>query len=281
MQKMFQWLSRHRAINILLLIAYFLAVAGLHDEVTMLAIQLRRKVSIEGYNLFFSLATLLGFTLWFYWIVRKIIRLKNFKPALVFLLPTLLLTAIFFFYGLTYTIEAIHFFQYALLAILLFPLLKSYGATVFWTTLLGVLDETYQYVILTPSFRYFDLNDILLNLLGAGLAVVTIYLATGAGTSSLSRKNHLRVTIIFALSLAVFYAFAWHTDLIHWYPASSGEPARWFTISRTPPEISFWTQAYKGKYFHIVRPWEGVGLMTILFAFYFMLDFWKSHHERS
>jgi hypothetical protein len=272
MQKMIQWLKRHRTINILLVIAYFLAVVGFHDEVTMLAIQLRRKVSIEGYNLFFSLATLLGFTVWFYWIIRKIIRFKNYRPALVFLLPTLLLTAIFFFYGLTYTIEAVHYFQYAILAILLFPLLKSYGATVFWTTLLGVLDETYQYVILTPSFRYFDLNDILLNLLGAGLAVVTIYLSTGIGTPSLSRKIHLRLTIIFILSLAVFYAIAWYTDLIHWYPASSGEAARWFTINRTPPGITFWTETYKGKYFHIVRPWEGIGLMIIMFAAYFRLD---------
>jgi len=281
MLQIIQWLKRHRAINILLASAYFLAVVGFHEEVTMLAIQLRLKVSIEGYNLFFGLATLAGFIIWFSWLTRNIIRRKNFKPALIFLLPTLALTVIFFFYALTYTIEAIHYFQYAILAVLLFPLLKSYGATVFWATILGVFDETYQYLILTPAFSYFDLNDILLNLLGAGLAAVTIYLATGIGTPSLSRKIHLRVTIIFILSLAAFYAFAWYTDLIHWYPDSAGETARWFTISRTPLESTFWTQAYKGKYFHIVRPWEGVGMMAFLFPYYFILDYWKSHLNRS
>jgi hypothetical protein len=272
MKKILYWLDDHRLINILLALAFFLTVVVFHDEVTQLALKLRRSMSVGSYNIFFTIATILGFGIWISWLWISVKRSGKRKASYIFLLPTLVLILLFFLFMQTYAIEAVHFFQYAILAVLLFPLLKSYGATVYWATLLGILDEIYQYVILTPTFYYFDFNDILLNLLGAGVAVISIYLTTGISYPSKLKKKSILVVIISMLFLGSLFAILYLGNFIQWYPDSEGDPARWFSINRTPELNTFWTQAYKGKYLHIIRPLEGILISLVLFGYYFMLD---------
>ena len=272
MSKLLLWLERNPVINALLALAFFLAVVALHDEVTRLAINMRRTMSVDSYNLFFSMATLTGFLLWLVTLWRHMRKPGSIIVVGFFLLPTLFLTGLFFAFALTYSIEAVHFFQYAILAVLLFPLVKSYGATVFWATLLGVLDEIYQYVILTPTFHYFDFNDILLNLLGAGIAVVSIRLMTGGRfTRKQQWKGYLPVFTA-ALLIAAAFVTLYLMNYIRWYPAAGTETPRWFAINRTPALESFWIKAYEGKLLHILGPWEGIALLAVLMAYYFLLD---------
>jgi hypothetical protein len=272
MKRTLEWLGRHQLINIILALGFFLAIVFFHDEVTELAIRLRRSMSISGYNLFFTVFTILGFLAWIILLWKKVRKNRYYKVAIAFLLPTLLLIVLFFIMMQTYAIEAIHFFQYAILAILLFPLLKSYGATVFWATFLGMLDEIYQYTILTPFFEYFDMNDILLNLLGAGVAVVTIYLATGFRVAKTDRIKGIRSVIYSIIVIGIIYTILHLGNYIRWYPVTSGESPLWFTINRTPPQGQFWTEAYPGKILHIIGLWEGLIIILLLFCYYFILD---------
>lgn len=280
MQHWINWLSRHRTINILLVMAYFFAVVGLHDAVTVLAIQLRRSMSVEGYNLFFTLSAGVLFLAWTGWLAKNVIKSKEYPVLWIFLMPTFLLILLFFLFMQTYAIEAVHFFQYALLTILLFPLLRSYGAAVFWATMLGVIDELFQYQFLTPDFAYFDLNDIMLNLLGAGLAAATIYLSTGIRTRVIDIKNRLWIVIIFSVTMALTYGILYITGLVTWYP-SPGVDAGWFSVNRSGPENDFWTLAYPGKYFHILRPREGFALMIALLTGYWMLDYFLLKYRKA
>lgn len=81
---------------------------------------------------------------------------------------------------LTYSVyEYAHYPQYALLAWLVARALdpqrtgKGNGRILFWTTLLGMVDECMQYLWITPSYgNYLDFNDFLVNLLGAAAGVM-------------------------------------------------------------------------------------------------------------
>lgn len=79
--------------------------------------------------------------------------------------------------------EAIHFIQYAFLAIPVFALTLRPSQTVFWAALMGALNEAYQYFVLYPDNRevYFDFDDIVLNLIRAGIGVVMIFTLSDAG----------------------------------------------------------------------------------------------------
>ncbi|WP_326541309.1 VanZ family protein [Pseudorhodoferax sp.] len=82
---------------------------------------------------------------------------------------------------LTYSVyEYAHYPQYALLAWLVARALdpertgRRNARILFWTTLLGMVDECMQYLWVTPTYgNYLDFNDFVVNLLGAaaGLAL--------------------------------------------------------------------------------------------------------------
>jgi hypothetical protein len=273
MKKLLGWLEVNRLINILLAVVFFLAVVVFHDEVTRLVLKLRRSISVDTYNLLFTVATILGFGIWIAWLWPKMKKPHTLKAVWVFLVPTLVLITLFFLFMQTYAIEAVHFFQYAILAILLFPLVKSYGATVFWATLLGIMDEVYQYVILTPDFNYFDFNDVLLNLLGAGIAMVTVSITTGIHFHGKNLKNALKAVIIAILTLTSIFTILYICNYIRWYPCTSGEEPFWFTINRTSPLPGFWFEVYNGRSLHILNPKEGTSLLFFLILYYFLLDY--------
>src|SRR6185503_8176167 len=77
-------------------------------------------------------------------------------------------------------IEVIHTVQFGIVALLIFPLTRSFGATLYYTVLLGFVDEWYQHAILYPEKSdYFDFNDVVLDQLGASIALIYLY-STGA-----------------------------------------------------------------------------------------------------
>jgi VanZ family protein len=87
-----------------------------------------------------------------------------------------------------FNVENIHFPQYAVLTLTIFALFKHFGATVFWVTLSGVFDEGYQYFVLyrNNNIVYLDFNDIVLNLIGAGIGVALIYTLSDLKSESLA-----------------------------------------------------------------------------------------------
>lgn len=265
------WLAGHQPITLLMALAFYLAVVVFHDEVTRFAIRFRNNLGVERYNLFFTVISSVTLLFLLTYLIRQI-RVKEHKTLkIIYLTTTAGLIVLFYRVALVYNIEAVHFGQYLVLAILLFPLLRSYGETVFWVTFLGVLDELYQYTILTPFFRYFDFNDMLLNLLGAGLGVVIILTTceVPAKRKAWYRLPAIRFLSIF-IPLVVILIF---TGIFVIYPDTTGVKGDAFILlNRDVAPSGFWTQAYKGHFYHIVRPGEGVLLMGLLFIFYFLLD---------
>jgi hypothetical protein len=180
---------------------------------------------------------------------------------------------------IVFNVENIHFPQYALLAIPVFALVGRFGETVFWVTLLGALDESYQYFVLYRDNNtvYLDFNDIILNLIGAGIGVVLIYLSSPPpGLPAAGKpKNPKRlfspaasVVALILLLVSLFFVVPGHL------PFSSEASA--FTdpsvLSRRPLPKTFWVEPEIGKKFHICGPSEGIISAALLIAFYATMD---------
>jgi hypothetical protein len=105
-------------------------------------------------------------------------------------------------------IEIIHFPQYAVLSILFAKAIDPgrekipIAPILFWTTLLGILDETNQYFYLTRNYtQYYDFNDFFLNELGASIGLLLFY-----GFTKIDRKNIKLSDIVKSISFKTMSA---------------------------------------------------------------------------
>ncbi len=183
---------------------------------------------------------------------------------------TLTLLLIFFSFKnlLVVHSEIIHFPQYALIALLLFPIIKNLPETLFLTIVLGLVDECYQYFVLAPQkTAYLDFNDMWLNTLGGGLGILlagTVFpkhlnpKKNYLGVDGILFKGLISITAIFALFF--FSGFMGYNQEIH--------PHATYFLFKEEPQ-SFWTEADFDVVYHIVRPLEGI----LAIAFYFWVLF--------
>lgn len=151
-------------------------------------------------------------------------------------------------------VELIHLPQFALLAALLLAVGLSAEGAWLGATLGGVLDEAYQRLVIYPAIPnvYFDWNDIVLNGLGAAVAVV---LLRGGGTTAgppAWRPAALGVALA-GTALACWLA----PPQVHLAPS-----APWVTPVLAP--------ALTGRLYHVMPAGEGMlalGLLWALVAF--------------
>jgi hypothetical protein len=183
---------------------------------------------------------------------------------------------------LTYSVyEYAHYPQYALLAILLGlaldPLRTRWctGRILFWTTLLGMVDELQQYLWIAPQYgHYLDFNDFLVNLLAAGAGVMLYY---GFGPAPAQRANGLGKPEAFvALGVAVCVVLMWLVGWLAFAPAPgtsvppggwSPESGAWF-LQRASTWYGSWREGpHRGTYL-VLPPWPALALMLAAGLFF-------------
>jgi hypothetical protein len=183
---------------------------------------------------------------------------------------------------LTYSAnEYAHYPQYALLAWLLARVLDPervhwpVGRILFWTTLLGALDELLQYVWITRSYSdYLDFNDFLVNLIAA-CAGVMVYYGFRQRAASSRRPAALEWSVSAAIALAVTLGIA--SDKVVVYPQSLAAPSGVVQIDNGKRQ--FWLQQgpshYGGRFpgkrhptFFVLPPWAGMLLMLAIGALF-------------
>jgi len=223
MKRFLNFLSDRTILTILLVVVYYLLVVLLHGEVSDLFIRTVKGVPRNVYQgIVFSIGAFL-FILYIFLIIRNI-SIHEWKRSTIFYFSfTLLFVVLSFEIIIVHNIEIIHFAQYAGLSVLLFPLLKRFGDTVFWATILGFIDEVYQYLYLKPDGTdYFDFNDVILNLLGAGLGVILIF-SSGFYLFRLHwRKWFGSAVNITLLLLVIVVLILFHTSVISLFPPADG-----------------------------------------------------------
>lgn len=171
--------------------------------------------------------------------------------------------------------EAIHFPQYALLGMLVLPLVGRFAEAILWVTFFGALDEAWQYWVLSNSveFVYFDFNDVVLNLIGGAFGVLLLAVLLGPVTSREPtgygwRRFWTSPPALVTAVLILLGVGLWLVGLLVVYPS----PGAWVVLARAGRRAAFWATSYWGKTAHVLTPLEGLTLVVALVAFYVPLD---------
>jgi len=176
---------------------------------------------------------------------------------------------------ITVPIEIVHFPQYALLSIILaysldreknkFLILKI----LFIVTILGILDEFYQYVYLTKkSSHYLDFNDFFLNQVGASIGILIYY---GFSREPKIDENIKKFTIpiktLLIVIVGITIIFSLLSSNINFRATHEIEPGGFsekdgktiFYLERIPEKFGNWVLDDKETgYFYILDPILGI-----------------------
>ncbi len=267
--KWINWFKQRPFFNLVILFIYFLLVVLPHEQVGLLTVKIFGDLERSTYNLiitFLSTIILSGAIVYFF---KKIKNHIDRKIVLFYLTSTIILAVLCFKILFVVNIEFVHFVQYAIFAMLCFPLTLNYTHTLIWTTLAGALDEAYQYFYLAPQRTdYYDFNDVIINLIGAAFGLIIIKIMNPV-FRKFSWKVFLRSPLFYCLiNLGLLIAIAFAVNLIGLYPNNT--QAQYLLVKKLP--IQFWSTVYPEIVYHIVLPLEGLLLTLVLFIFYSGLE---------
>lgn len=260
-----KWLSERKLLNLICLIVYYLLVVLPHEWVGLQTVKIFGKLSRTQYNLTItaiSTAAVIAFSIF---VFTKIRHKENESLKWFYFIATCFFAVICFKVLFVINIEAIHFIQYAGFAILCFPLLLNFNQTLILSTIAGAIDEAYQYFYLAPQRTdYFDFNDVIINLIGAAFGLIFIrcfqpLVKTWQGKEFF--KSPAFISLLFIIT-AVLCAFLTNTLGLN----PSNENAVFLLVKKVP--TSFWSEIPPKVLYHIVMPFEGIIITTLLILFY-------------
>jgi hypothetical protein len=153
LQRFVNWLEGRRIINVVLVFGYFIFIFLMHVPCAKLSVFVQNKLSLPVYNsvVIAVSSTLLALYLLFMY-TQITVHTGNRGHKLIYLLLCLSFIILHFNFMFEMNIEIIHVFQYSILALLLFPLTRRFGAAVCFAIPFMLADEWNQYINLYPGF---------------------------------------------------------------------------------------------------------------------------------
>jgi len=280
MSKLINWLSERRLLTIILVAAYFVPNVLCHDLVQNLSVKIEGMLSLPVYEIALSSLGIVTLAIlsWLTFLKLKDGPRKLLKATYWSL--TVVLVVVSSNTIMAKDIEMVHFPQYAILTLPFFALTRRFGETAAWVTLLGAVDEGYQYLVLHRGWvGIYDFGDVVLNLIGAGIGVVLILSLVHVNpasnpVSSYSFRNLIKSpALLITAGLIICGILLYVTGVMQLYPGEKASPARIY-LNRGAAPAQFWLRpATLRKTFHIVSPGEGILLVVILLAVYVIMDF--------
>ncbi len=267
------WLQSHRWANLLLVLLYFVFILAMHHPLVLLSIWVEHNLTIGLYNTVVAtvFSVLVVGTL--YVVYRQAARhTANRATGLFYIGCSLLLLFAHSRFMFDSNIEVIHALEFTLLAFLIFPLTRRFGAAVLFTLPFMLLDEWYQYILLYPDWNdYLDLNDILTDTYGCGLTMAILMLCGVKGNRNVQplyrRTEFITLAVIVLLVIA-----ATVTCFIAPYAGDACSNTLLVINERTTAEPFWRLHPTHGNYFHVMKPTEGLVAITLLHLFYMGLD---------
>ena len=262
MHQIIQWLKDHKIANIVILIIYYIVVVLPHKKFgTFLNKHLQNGITRDQYNLYVIIGATVILLVYFLPFFKNTMKLPDRNRLWLYLGFNILLAILVINILFVINIEVIHFPQYAMCALIIFPLVGNYTATLIWTTMAGMLDEAYQYFYLAPKdTSFYDLNDVITNLIGAvfGLLLIRSFRVVEWNKFSLFKSTIWIGLISIFLTIVVTHL----TGILSIYP-SDDRP--FHLLRKWPP--GFWSTVPPNVTYHVTRPVEGmlltIGLWTI------------------
>jgi len=268
MQQFINYLQQNRVINVVLLIIYYLVVVLPHEKVGVIIAKLFKGTSRENYNLITLLIASVIFIITFLFLAKSLFAHTKKKELAFYYVATTIFVLLCINVLFVMNVESIHFLQYAVFAILSYPLIKSLTQTLVFTTIAGAFDEAYQYFYLAPQRTdYFDWNDVIINLIGAAIGI--LILVTCLNRVYVANKTFFKsITFYFLCSVVLLVIILLASNVLSVYPNDDSV----FALVKVLPE-GFWSYP-PGPYvkYHVVMPPEGLIIITALWLFYSRLE---------
>lgn len=263
MTAIIQWLRTHPFINWVILLVYYLAVVLPH----VLFGAFLNNVVFQGitrrqYNLYVLIIAgvfLLGYVISF---IKNTQSRHNSRMLYLYMLFNIANAVLIINILFVINIEIIHFPQYAIAAVLLFPLTKNYNASLLCAVLLGVIDEGYQYFVLAPELTYYyDFNDVVTNLVGAVFGLLLLR-SLGLANERKFSAFHVPVLILVGAITVLLFMLSKY-NILSIYPSDVHS----YHIMRVwPPD--FWSHIIPEVTYHVIRPLEGLVITILLLLSY-------------
>jgi VanZ family protein len=262
---------------------YFFLVVSTHEVVGEIVVAIFRNSSRVFYQATILVLGISFMLIYVFFTLRKAIESKYKKLIYWQLFITLLLAIASFELLIIHNIEIIHFLQYAIMAILIFPLTKTLIGSIYWASLLGIIDEGYQYFILAPEKnQYFDFNDIILNTIGAAFGAIFVLVHLLEIKNPFYKKWYKSDVFLSFLLILLVAGLLFAFSIVQVY-GENGQGKPLVLIKNI--EAGFWTHIdHLDVKYHIIRPFEGVLialLLLLLYGYFNYLAYKKNSYERS
>jgi hypothetical protein len=179
--------------------AYVLWVTVTHDHVQDVAYWLQRTFGREVWS-----PVVAGFgacgVAWAAWLAARRLAASPVRAeASAAWWGTLALLVAAFLSLLATNMEMLHFVQYAIPAVPVFALTRRFATTVLVVTAFGAADEWWQYAVLHRGWAVpWDVNDVVLNALGASLGGATILVFANCVVAAGPRRAAAPVAAVLA-----------------------------------------------------------------------------------
>ncbi|MCS6819767.1 MAG: hypothetical protein RMJ53_03705 [Chitinophagales bacterium] len=179
-----------------------------------------------------------------------------------------------FFFLLEMNIELIHVVEYGILCSILYFACSNAAKAVLLSLPVMIVDEYIQYIYLYGHYnKYFEFNDILLDVLGCGffLSFLKIFQSKirNYNLPPILKRKELHAMFLFAfivVALIITCFFAVHEQF------SCKNTI--FVMSRIENPYRFWQiHSFTGAKYHILNPFSGIALICLYFVSIALLDY--------
>ena len=265
------WLKQHKAVNLSLVFIYGISLIFLHDFFVGLSYNTMNSLSLPVYNKVVLSISICGGIAVFASLLYMLYKTKEDRNRkLFFLIITSLLIALHYKFLFEMNIEVVHVLEFTLLSVLLFPLLGSFGASVAFTLPFIFVNEWYQYVVLYPGYiQYFEFNDIVIDLLGCGMAMIVLWIA---GVKPVSQPLYKKPEIIFLAVVNVLIVVLLATCVLTFYPDNKCENT-FLVLNQLQNPHMFWQTHVYGAVYHVMKPLEGLVIVNGVCVFFSFMSF--------
>ena len=265
LQGIIAWLAAHRMVNGALVLAYAAFILFAHDHFVQLSIRVMNALTLPVYNSVVAMLVGVGGGAFFVVLLLFLQKETNYRGRkLGYLVAILILLVLHQLFLFEMNIEVIHAMQFAVLAMLLFPLTQRFGAAIIMSIPFMILDEWHQFQVLYPTYvQYFEFNDMLMDILGCSLLMCGLWIM-GVRELPSARPWYLRAEAMVVAVLAVGALLAMTTCIIVPFPQDACATT-WLVLNTLPDPTALWqTHAFTGRVYHAMQPVEGMVVVMVV-----------------
>ena len=266
------WLKQNKTVNISLVLIYGVSLIFLHDYFVRLSVNSMNSLSLPVYNKVVLIVSICGGLSVLASLLYMLYKAEEYRSRkLFFLLATSISIALHYKFLFEMNIEVVHVLEFTLLAVLLFPLTGSFGASVIFTLPFIFVNEWYQYVVLYPTYiHYYEFNDIVIDLLGCGMAMVFLWIS-GAKSNRNSVSFFKQPGIISLILINLIVVILLATCVFAFYPGDKCENT-FLILNQLPNPHLFWQTHVYGAIYHVMNPIEGLVAICCVCLFFSLID---------